>query len=465
MHQSGKTYWLRSGAFSFLERIGMQLLRFGSFFLLVRSLPKEEFGVWTMFTLISYLSITFSGGLIQRALVRSLLIDKVADQERAIQTASLVLHMLISVGIMGILSGVAQIAPMIWDTDRLSPLLWIHIAMTAAYMPLLQCQYVLQANMRFEGIFFSTITRQGIIFVFIAYQYLGMGQVIVLEELAWCYVGATAVAALVAMGFGWPYLKLGGRISKKWMRRLLRFGSYSTGTQISYVLMRTIDQLMVGALVSVSAAAGYGAAVRVANLVEVPTQSMGNILFPQSTKQLQQKGPEAVRKLFEKSVGFILALIIPGGIMVWLIPERVLMLIAGPQYVDMVDVLRIALLAGLQIPFLRQFTTIMESIGKPQINFKLMAGGTIVYTLLVYVAILIGNNLDPVLGGTLGAAIGVSFAFIFIVAASMWTLNRELGVRFWGPLYYVVRVYRRGFLVVGELLTSGKVSILKENQE
>lgn len=451
MNQSGKAYWLRSGAFSFMERIGMQVLRFGSFYLLVRCLSKSDFGVWTLFTLLSYLSVTLSGGLIQRALVRTLLLDEAADQQRAIQTASLFLHVFVSLAIMLALGLLAQVAPYIWETEQLGSLLSIHIVMTLTFIPLLQSQYVLQAHMRFEGIFFSTMTRQAIILGYISYRFFFADRVVDMSELAWCYVIATGSAAGVATAFAVKHIQIGRKLSFLWVKRLLRFGSFSTGTQISYVIMRTIDQLMVGAMVSASAVAGYGAAVRVANLVEVPTQSMGNILFPQSARQLQQKGPGAVRNLYEKSVGFILALIIPGGLLVWLMPERILLLVAGPNYVDMVDVLRVALLAGLLIPFLRQFTTIMESIGKPHLNFSLMAGGVVLYIGIVYLSILFG--------GTLGAAFGVLGSFLIIVGSSFWLLHQELGVRPWRPAYYMMRVYRRGFLVLGKFLVSGKLKI------
>ncbi|MEZ4847758.1 MAG: hypothetical protein R3B93_03850 [Bacteroidia bacterium] len=55
----------------------------------------------------------------------------------------------------------------------------------------------------------------------------------------------------------------------------------------------------------------YGTAIKITNLVEVPTQSIAAIVFPQSARRIENEGRESVKRLYEKSVGVILALIIP----------------------------------------------------------------------------------------------------------------------------------------------------------
>ena len=116
------------------------------------------------------------------------------------------------------------------------------------------------------------------------------------------------------------------------------------------MLNKSIDQLMLGMMVSPVATGVYGAAVKISNLVEVPTQSIAAIVFPQSTKQLETSGTEAVKNLYEKSVGVIMALIFPGLLFVLIFPEFVIMLVAGDKYLDAVPVLRITMLFGLFVP-------------------------------------------------------------------------------------------------------------------
>jgi lipopolysaccharide exporter len=61
-------YWLKSGTYTILQRFFNVLFGFGAFAILVRVMPKNEFGVWALFVSVTSLIEVARIGLIQNAL-------------------------------------------------------------------------------------------------------------------------------------------------------------------------------------------------------------------------------------------------------------------------------------------------------------------------------------------------------------------------------------------------------------
>ncbi|MEL6135625.1 MAG: polysaccharide biosynthesis C-terminal domain-containing protein, partial [Bacteroidota bacterium] len=211
-------------------------------------------------------------------------------------------------------------------------------------------------------------------------------------------------------------------------------------TNLGMILMKFLDQILLGAMVSRVAVADYSTAVRITNLVEVPTQAVASIVYPKSAKKLGQKEGNSNKQLYEKSVGIILAMIIPGGLFVWLFPEWVLRFVAGEQYLDAVLILRLTLISGLFVPFSRQFSTIMDGIGKPKINFQLTLGGAMLNFMLLLIFIPLWEEV--------GAAIATILAYVCMVVAALVILSKELSVDPWGPIKFAFRLYFKGFWMI-----------------
>ena len=78
---------------------------------------------------------------------------------------------------------------------------------------------------------------------------------------------------------------------------------------------------------------------------------------------------DKVKYYFERMVGSIISIVLPASIVIMLIPEFTLLVIAGPQYKEAANILRIVMLIAILRPFFYQFGTTMDAIGKPQLNF------------------------------------------------------------------------------------------------
>ena len=65
----------------------------------------------------------------------------------------------------------------------------------------------------------------------------------------------------------------------------------------------------------------------------------------------------------------ILAIILPFLLAVLVFAEPIIRIFAGDQYADSADVLRLTAFFGLFMPFAVQFGTVLDSTGKPGLNF------------------------------------------------------------------------------------------------
>jgi O-antigen/teichoic acid export membrane protein len=136
---------------------------------------------------------------------------------------------------------------------------------------------------------------------------------------------------------------------------------------------------MLSNMVGTPAVALQRAALQITNAVEVPTNAMADIVFPQSARRMHAEGKEAVKYLYEKSVSVILSLIVPFLIVVLLFPGPIITLVTGGGgYLQSIAILQITVLYTVIIPFDRQAGTIFDSTGRQKLNFCLQIGAVVV---------------------------------------------------------------------------------------
>ena len=365
-----QSYWLKSGAFVFMQRLATLLFGFGAFFFLIRSLPKEEFGAWALYLSVSAIVEMAKNGLVQNGLVKYLASDEKGNQGQII-TASLTLNLLLS---LLVAIGIALLAPFLalWmNTPMLEEMLYWYIFNLFLLIPFSQLSFIQQANFDFRGIFLANVLRQGLFFIFVVALFFFS----LPYQLEWLIIiqGVGILLGGVASYFlAKKYIFLQSSISWFWVRRLFHYGKYVFGTNISSMVMKSTDQLMLGVLAGPVAVASFNVAARATNFVEVPSFTMASIVFPKSAAKGLKEGPVAIKRLYEKSVGAVHAVLLPVILLVLLFPELIILIIAGEDYLDSALLLQVVVIYCLFIPFSRQFGTIMDSVGKPQLNFWLI---------------------------------------------------------------------------------------------
>lgn len=427
------SYWLKSGFYTLSEKAASLLFGFGGFILLVRVLPdKETYGAWVLF--LSIVSVIEVGriGLLQNALVKFLSVES-GEEAGKITTASLVLNSLLTALIVLVCLGLSPLAANIFETNELSLLLKIYCLSSVALIPFYQCNYIQQANLDFKGIFWSNVVKGGILFFFILYLFIEKRE-IHLTALAYTQVVAALASSLVSWLFARRYARFSRSIDWDWVGKLFAYGKFVFGTNISTQLYKTVDKLLLGSLPGggKAAVAIYDAAIRISNLTDVPTASMASMLFPQSSRRVQD-GNGALKNLYEKAVGAILAFMVPSIILVMLLADWLIYLTAGREYAEAANLLRITILFGLFLPYAVQFGTVLDSTGKPQVNLA--------YTLFSLVLTGLLNLLLIPKMGAMGAALGTLIAYAITFIVMQLYLHKTLKVNPLNPFRYMVEFY------------------------
>ncbi len=385
------------------ERFSSLILGFGSFFILVRTVNKDEFGIWSLFLSVTTLIELARNGLIQNALIKHLTTSG-PELKKEIITASLALNVILTVISAALLYILAPLLADYWHSPILLPMYRFYIITTIVLIFFSQFNFIQQANLDFKGIFFSNLVRQSGFFLYILYKFLtkqtpDMVQMVNVQSI--CAIAG----ALLSIIFVQKYIEMSRTINWHWVTKLFHYGKFVFGTNISSVFFKTADQMILGNLRSTVEVGSYNAAARISNLFEVPVTSIATIVFPQSSKRIHEEGPSAAKQLYEKSVAVMLSIILPGVIFVCIFPKLVLFVLTGKDYTDIAFVLQLVVIQNLFLPFLRQFGTILDSVGKPHVNF---------YFIIANAILNIGVNYFMISKfGLEGAALGSLIVYIF----------------------------------------------------
>ncbi len=440
----------------------MQVFGMGTVMILIRhfSDQPETYGVWVLYLMVASFIEVSRNGLIQSAKIRYL--NGASDENyRKINTSSAFLNLGLTLLIgMLLLLGSDWLSVQL-KAPGLGRLLRIYLLTNLVLIPFVQFNFLQQANLQFRGIFVANFIRQGLYFLFVAGLALS-GQKISLEILAWGQLLFAAMASGVAWHYAKPFLRYAAVPNAFWSKRLLKFGAYTFGTSLSTMLYKTIDRLMLGILMPTQAAAMQAVAVfdpamRITNIMEIPIQSMASVTFPQSAKRMAEEGRTAVKELYERSVGVLLALMIPLCAFVLIFPDFLVVIVAGKSeaYSGAAAILQVTILYTLFVPYARQFGIAMDTIEKPNINF---------YFILLGAAMNIVSNYFLIREfGVIGAAYGTLLTIAVRFVLQQIFLNIYLGVNTFKPLIYSFGYMKYGVVTGIDLIRHpSKLKSLRE---
>lgn len=417
--------------------------------MLLRLMPKAQFGAWVLF--LSVTSIVEVGriGLLQNALVKYLS-TKSGEEAGRITTASLVLNgMLTSVFVIGFLAFAPMLAQW-FEATELAGLFRVYCLTTVALIPFFQCNYIQQANLDFKGIFWGNLVKGGVLFTYIAWLFLQKGAV-PLVSLAYAQMLAAVLSSAVSWYFARRFAHFSKKIDWSWVKKLWDYGIFVFGTNLSTQLFKNVDKLLLGALPAGGkvAVALYDAAIRVTNLTDVPTASMATMLFPQSARRVEE-GHHALKYLYEKAVGAILAFMLPCIVGVMVLADWIILIVAGEGYGEAANLLRITILFGLFLPYAVQFGTVLDSMGRPRVNF--------VYTILSLALAALLNYLFIREIGAYGAALGSLLAYAITFVFMQVYLHKHLKVNPLAPFGHMVGFYKKVMTLILRFAKGGRLT-------
>ncbi|MBX2916018.1 MAG: oligosaccharide flippase family protein [Cyclobacteriaceae bacterium] len=406
---------------------------FGSYFFLVRYYEVSVFGIWTLFLVLTTASEMSRSAFIQNAFVKFFNENKVNKDQ--LFTASLLLNLCSTVLFILILVLLIPFLSIFWKTELIQSLIYCYCITSIILIPFTQLNYLEQANHRFSGVFWSNITRQGLFFFVVVICFVFFPDMSLIF-FGWMQTVSALTGMLVAYFLCKKYLPERLVLNWKLVRQLFRFGKYILGTGFTSTIGKNADQVILGN-VSHSSVAYYNAGVRILNLIEIPSLSISNIVYPKIAERANLEGNSGAGKLYEKSVAIILAIILPAVAMVLLFPELVLLLTAGRKYLESASVLRLMGTASLLIPFNIQIGSALEVINRPHISFYINLVSNILNVVLNLILI-------PKYGAT-GAAISFVATVLLIFIVGQYYVMQLLEVKLIRILGHIGTSYRTTF--------------------
>ena len=424
-------YWIKSGFYSGLQKMAVLLFGVGTVLLLTRSLSKSDMGVWNLFLVYTAFIEVIRHSLIKNAVIKYLNSEGEENHEH-INAAALTLNSIITVLILLLI--IIFIFPVshLLQAPMLSTVMYYFIPGLLLLIPFSHFEWIQNANADFKGVFWAYLTRQGISFFLIVIHLLSGHPITLVALIIYFDIGLLTGAGVSSI-FAWKFLKRTFQLDLAWIKKLWNFGKYVFGTNISASVFRNTDQFIISSQISTAAVALYGVSLRIANLIDVPSQVIGDILFPKSAKMMEAGNMEKIKFYYEKAVGSILAIAVPLSILIIILPKLALMIIAGKSYTEAAHILQIMLLYGLLLPFIKQFGTIMDSIGMPQVNFSVM---TVIAICNIFICLFFTRHF-----GLMGAAYGTFTSYTICFVATQSIIHKKTGARFFNVLKHMVLFY------------------------
>lgn len=396
-------------------RLSVLVFGFGSFYFLIRHLVKEEFGTWALFLTITTIIEMSRNGLVQNALIKFMHVQGEGENHNLISATWLINAIYTIVIYLLLLLGSGYLASIFRAEELQDMFIWYGITLFLL-IPFSQLNYIQQGRFSFSGMFWSTLLRQGVFFVCVVIIYINNIS-ISLTDLVLLQAGCTAMGLVCAYLCARKFLgPLRFSLHRPSLARVFHFGKFVMATNVASLLFKSVDQFFVGLMLNPGAVAIYNSAIRLSNLIEYPATSVSEIVYPQSAYRYEREGESATRHLYEKSVGLTLAFTIPIVVLAILFAKEIILLIAGPDYLDAVPILRITMLFGFFTPFNRQFGTAMDSTGRPHLNFYIL--------LLSLFVNIVANYLLITRYGLIGAAYGTLAAYCIIFCATQITMTK-----------------------------------------
>lgn len=429
---SKNNYWLKGGLINIFQSGLSVLFGFLGFYILVRILSKEEYGTWVLFLSIVTIIEMGRNGLTTDASIKFLSSAANEIEKKNIVTSVFLINSVVTIFLIILLIIAAPFFSKIWNSKELIIMFYLYGLTFILSGVLSQLNCIEQANLSFTGIFLSNFARQFIFFLYVLYFYLTKTKTTLINLIILQTI-SLIIAIIIAYLYTRGKLIFSLKVNKSWIKKIFNFGKYTFGTSVSAMIAGSIDQMMLGSMLSKVASGVYNIAVRITNITDIPTNAMSTIVYAQISKRNEENGPESVKYLFEKSVGVILAILIPVVLFFYIFSSYILHFVAGEKYDDAIPLLRITLLSCIFGPFARQSGTVFSSSGKVKLNFIMVIISATIVILLNFFLI---KEL-----GIIGAAYSTLFSSIFGFVFSSYFLRKYFKINvlnafIYAPLFY-----------------------------
>lgn len=434
--------WIVSGIFNGLQKLSVPLFGVISTMLLAKkALTKDEMGVWALF-----LVLTSFVELIRQALVKTSLIKYINHHKREehpyILSAAFFLNIIITLVLILILVCIAPWLENILHAEHFASMIYLFIGGMILLIPFSHFEWMMYSHSLFKALFWTFFVRQLITLVLLVGA-MQLNDKVTLENLVWFYNAGILVGTIAGYYFVKKFLLHKLLIQGKWVKQLWNFGKYVFGSGVSTLVFSNAGGMMLSPILgSTVYTASQSIAARVLNLADMPSQVLSDILFPKSASSEISSNKERIKYYYEKTVGATICFALPIILGVVLFPKLIIRILADEQYFDAAPFLQLTAITVLFLAFLKQWAVIIDSTGRPQINFITITAMAVLNVALSYIMIL--------KIGFMGAAWALVLTHVIGFVVTQILLRKYYGVSIWRCFIYAFQFYPEIIQIIKE---------------
>jgi O-antigen/teichoic acid export membrane protein len=375
---------------------------------------KIEFGNWVLFQITLTLIDTFRTGFLQTAVIK-FYAGATDEHKEDIVRASWYLG-------AGITAAFCLVNFLLYffytdkDPGIQMVIKWIGITFLST-LPLNLGAWIVQADRRFDKLFYIRILNQGLFLLFII-GLIATGK-LTFERTIITYLAACAVTSLIAIVSGWTAIGALKKSSFTRVREMFHFGKYSVGTSISSYLLKGSDtyiiRFMFGPIAGPAAVADYNLPQRLMEVIEIPLRSFISVAMPTMSADVHKGNKAGVATVMTKYAGILSIALIPVSIAGIILADLLVGLIGGGKYMhsESGNVFRIFLCYGVLLPVDRFFGITLDMI---KVILMLIVNVT-----FDFIGIFVFHNIY-------GVALGSIITFLAGVVYGYWAIKKHLDI-------------------------------------
>jgi len=323
------------------------------------------------------------------------------------------------------------------------------LVVTLSYFPLVSLGFLLrnyflkvaQLNIDTRSTFFIDLAWIGMTVILIVQGWL-RGTLVDANDMMVISALASGTSSLAGLLIYRRKVRLTLRLDRAYCIRMFRFGLAQLGSAATMALQTQGDTLILKKFASSATVGNYDTAKKFFRGFEAIRDAGALFVYPAVAKLTAERRQQEMVLLLEKMIGFMIIIIVPIVIVVWVGPtEQIFNIIYKGKYQDAAVIFRYLSLAALAIPFSMN-TYVLGGLGEARRYFRV----TLIAAILSLIAAVL---LVPLLGAT-GAALAVVASFISLGIFATYEVRRRVPFSLAGAFgrwrdafNFILRLWRR----------------------
>ncbi len=403
-------------------------------YLVVRALPIEEYGNWTLLQEIFLLL----SGLITAFALNPLLKFGAEGQGNAAETVTIAIAMQTAFTLAAALLVYPSrflLGDLMHSPEMARLLEYLPLMLVASFVRNLAL-ILLQAGFRVRELFFTDAVH----FLgapFLTWVMSRMHLFNAAIDLVHINVVSLACSSFVGLLFTWRGMTLTRRVTLDAVKRMWSYGSFSLGGNVSSLVSTRADVFLLAAFTGPTQVAVYSAAKIFTKAYDMVTQVVQMFLLP-AASQLSSRGErDSLKIVVEKSLLFSAVGMVPVMLGFIVLSEPLVDFFYPGKYPDAALPLSLFGLMALFVPASAIGSSVLMGIGEARqgfvIGLQTLAGSLLLYVILIPMA------------GLTGATVGYVLSAVMLATLSLRRMNDHVPVRTsevlrrWGDINTFVR--------------------------